>query len=234
MKNDMKIPIIEIFKGVQGEQTTQGLPQVFVRVATCNLRCAICDSKYTWMDKNTALKKYAKPIEQIIKEIKKYKIKSVCITGGEATNFEREVTALVKQLKKEHYHIVLQTNGTKYCKTLFRLVDQVAMDMKTPCTGEKSDERLIKYLRAGKDCVKTLILGEEDLKYAAHINRITRRYGITQILQPCNEVGKDNVHSLLKKLRWIVERVLQEPEKWVDVRILPQQHVLIYGNRRGV
>ena len=40
--------IIEIYKSLQGESSFAGLPCVFVRLAGCNLRCAWCDSEYTF------------------------------------------------------------------------------------------------------------------------------------------------------------------------------------------
>ena len=40
--------IIEIYKSLQGESSYAGLPCVFVRLAGCNLRCAWCDSEYTF------------------------------------------------------------------------------------------------------------------------------------------------------------------------------------------
>ena len=40
--------LIEIYKSVQGESSFAGLPCIFVRLAGCNLRCAWCDSEYTF------------------------------------------------------------------------------------------------------------------------------------------------------------------------------------------
>ena len=40
--------LIELYKSVQGESSFAGLPCIFVRLAGCNLRCAWCDSEYTF------------------------------------------------------------------------------------------------------------------------------------------------------------------------------------------
>jgi 7-carboxy-7-deazaguanine synthase len=40
--------ITEIFYSIQGESSFAGLPCVFVRLTWCNLRCAWCDSEYTF------------------------------------------------------------------------------------------------------------------------------------------------------------------------------------------
>ena len=38
----------EIFHSLQGEGVTASRPSVFLRLATCNLACSWCDTKYTW------------------------------------------------------------------------------------------------------------------------------------------------------------------------------------------
>ena len=43
-----KLKLSEVFESIQGEGPSAGLPCVFVRLATCNLHCSYCDTKYTW------------------------------------------------------------------------------------------------------------------------------------------------------------------------------------------
>ena len=44
------LSINEIFFSVQGEGGRTGWPCIFIRLAFCNLRCAWCDSEYTFYE----------------------------------------------------------------------------------------------------------------------------------------------------------------------------------------
>ncbi|HXE43119.1 MAG TPA: hypothetical protein VN516_08850, partial [Candidatus Baltobacteraceae bacterium] len=55
----------EIYLSLQGESTFAGLPCIFIRLTTCDLRCSYCDTAYAF----TAGKK--KTLTAILSEIKK-------------------------------------------------------------------------------------------------------------------------------------------------------------------
>ena len=38
--------------------------------------------------------------------------------------------------------------------------------------------------------------------------------------------------GLNEKMRWLVDKVLKD--NWFDARVLPQLHVILWGNKRGV
>lgn len=223
---DQTIPICETFIGVQGEGTNVGVIQYFIRAATCDMRCTICDSKYSWKKgKNASLR-------ELVALSKKSGVKSICLTGGEIAQWRNKLSALVAFLRVNDFNIVLQTNGIHYYPS-FDLIHTVAMDMKTPSTGEISDESLILKLKS-KDEVKTLINDVKDYEYAIKINKITAGVGCKHILQPLNLVGKDTDMDLLDKYRWISKLVIKD-KRWGDnIRVVPQMHVIIWGNKRGV
>ena len=152
----------EIFASIQGEGRYVGKPQVFIRLSGCNLRCRWCDTKYAWEGGREMT------VGDVMKKVAKFKLKSVCITGGEPMLQVRELRKLVGMLKARGYEIVLQTNGTLYDAEVFRMVDCVSMDMKPPSSGEKSKELLLKRLKA-KDQVKVVVADERDLRYARKI-----------------------------------------------------------------
>ena len=79
-----ELVVCEIFKSIQGESSITGYPCSFVRLASCNLSCNWCDTRYALSD--------GVPMssEEIIESVKKHGTRIVEITGGEPL--------LVKQL----------------------------------------------------------------------------------------------------------------------------------------
>lgn len=100
----MKYKICEIFYSIQGEGFLQGLSFIFIRLSGCNLRCLWCDTKYAWEDGKEF------ELEEIISQVKKYKCKKVCITGGEP--YLQNLKPLFEKLKENKFFISVETNGT--------------------------------------------------------------------------------------------------------------------------
>ena len=97
-----------------------GRPCVFVRFAGCNLKCPWCDTDVE--------RKFSASLDEILKELKQYKAKSVILTGGEPT-IQEEMPELVAALKKNGYWIGVETNGTSAADWL-GFVDYVACSPK--------------------------------------------------------------------------------------------------------
>ena len=68
-------PVVEIFYSVQGEGYHAGIPHVFVRFGTCNLRCSWCDTDFDTFEEMNAV--------DILGEILQYNCNRVIFTGGE-------------------------------------------------------------------------------------------------------------------------------------------------------
>ncbi len=91
--------LIELYKSVQGESSFAGLPCIFVRLAGCNLRCAWCDSEYTFAG--------GKPFTQdeIVAQIEALApCKLVEFTGGEPMLQARELLPLMDRLLDPELH----------------------------------------------------------------------------------------------------------------------------------
>ena len=104
---DTKLPVLEIFKSVQGEGGLIGSPCVFIRLAGCNLTCPWCDTKDSW--DNTKGKIFT--IETILKSCIEYGQDLIVITGGEPC-IHAGLDDLVRELKAEEFTVAIETNGT--------------------------------------------------------------------------------------------------------------------------
>lgn len=224
--------IIEIFESIQGEGTLIGIPCIFIRTAGCNFSCPGCDSKYSWVE-GTEMS-----IDEIITKVEKYNSKNIIITGGEPTVSDEndEVYNLCYRLQNNHYIVSIQTNGSKWT-AVFSIVDHILMDMKPIFMGEdgkihNSNTNFISRLNS-EDEIKVLVGDVTDLPHAKYVNKIAAEYGITTIIQVKNDYQDDDREDLIKKYKWLVEAHQIDP--FIEpVRILPQLHVLIWGNQRGV
>ncbi|AWR97563.1 radical SAM protein [Acidianus sulfidivorans JP7] len=119
--------VIEIFTSIQGEGNVIGIPSNFIRLATCNLRCIWCDTKYSW-EKGELMS-----IPDILSKINN-KIKVTTITGGEP--LLQNLTPLVKELKNLGNTIIIETNGTiKPSEELRKIVDIFSVSPKLSNSG---------------------------------------------------------------------------------------------------
>jgi 7-carboxy-7-deazaguanine synthase len=238
---DKTLPITERFTSINGEGLSIGIPQHFIRVYGCNLQCPGCDTSYSWRKsktckvQDTSTKFISTSISDLLNGFELSKVDWVCLTGGEFTLYTHRLKALVSFLKCMGAHITLQTNGTKYLD-IFNLIDIVACDIKSPCTGVQSNLSIIKKLKS-KDEVKTLISDNIDFDFAIKINKLVQRSGCTHVLQPWDvtntqdeKIRKDNY---LKKYSWLSQKVLASSLK--NTRVLLQIHKLVWGfNRKGI
>ncbi len=225
LRMNSKIPIIEIFCSIQGEGSLTGTPQIFCRVSGCNLGCIDCDTKESWK-RNDKLKI---TVREVIEKIKSFNCKSVCLTGGEITLYPYNIGFISAYLKSEGYYVNVQTNGIKFGQSIFDVVDKVCMDIKVA-----SNKSFIGKLRPNIDEIKVLVGNKKDLRYARMIHKIAYKNNIKTILQVRNDVGNDNYKDLVEKYEWLSNEILNDTYKWNNIKVLPQLHVLIWGNSKGV
>ena len=210
--------ISEIFKSIEGEGIAIGKLEVFVRLAGCNLNCSWCDTKYALENGKK------KPIEEIIKEVQKYCLKNVSITGGEPLLQKSELLELVTNLKTLDYWIQLNTNGTIFDQQIFKKSDLISMDCKCPSSQMKSDIEVLKktiQLFDYKSQIKFVISNNQDYKFAKNI--ISSIKASTVVFQP------------EWKSRLLTEELVNKVKNdCLNVRVILQQHKTIWGERKGV
>jgi len=207
--------INEIFYSLQGEGKWTGLPNIFIRTSECNLRCSYCDTKYAYIEGTE------KNIEDILKEIKKFSCKNICITGGEPL-LQCDILNLLNSLIKQKYSICLETNGSLSIEEVSNFPTlMISLDIKCPSSNmhEKMDLKNIELLRPN-DQIKMIIKNEMDYNYAKDILR-QYKPKCSVFFQP---VWGINPNSLAE---WMLKDGLK-------VRLGLQLHKIIWGEKKGV
>jgi 7-carboxy-7-deazaguanine synthase len=159
--------LTEIYKSLQGESTYVGLPCVFVRLTGCNLRCAWCDSEYTF----TGGSKMS--LAAVMAEVQKLSPHPglVEITGGEPMLQEREVVPLMQQLVDANYTVLIETSGER---PLDKVPPQVVkvVDVKCPASGEGDTFRMENLATlTPRDEIKFVLSTRADYDFACNFTR---------------------------------------------------------------
>ncbi len=161
--------LIEIYKSIQGESSFAGLPCIFVRLAGCNLRCAWCDSEYTFTGG------YKLSEDQIVAEIEKLApVRLVEFTGGEPMLQEKELIPLMERLLGTGYELMIETSGERPLNNLPRAVHKI-VDVKCPGSGEGGSFRIDNLdCLTETDELKFVIANRHDYEFARDFIRAHR------------------------------------------------------------
>lgn len=210
--------VSEVFFSIQGESTYAGLPCIFIRLSGCNLRCLWCDTPYA-QDMEEG---YDLSIEDILKEIRKFRCHLVEITGGEPL-IQGETRSLINRLMASGYTVLLETNGSVSLKDIDPLVTKV-VDVKCPGTGQGGSFLMenLDFITPG-DEIKFVIRDRGDYEFA-------RRFVEERLRGKADKILFSPAHPEMNPeelARWILEDGLK-------VRLQPQIHKYIWGDRRGV
>ena len=165
--------ITEIYKSLQGESTYAGLPCVFVRLTGCNLRCAWCDSEYTFHGGHKM------SLTEVLDEVSRLSPGGglVEITGGEPMLQEREVVPLMQNLVQTSYTVLLETSGERPLQAVPAAVVKI-VDVKCPDSGE-GDTFRAENLRVltDRDEVKFVLSSRRDYEFA---REFVNQHGLAQ------------------------------------------------------
>ena len=99
--------ISEIFKSIDGESKRAGQIATFVRTVGCNLRCAYCDSKYTWEAEKTSKNMTT---DEIVAECKRLGAHNITFTGGEPL-IQKDADELINKLADAGFEVSIETDG---------------------------------------------------------------------------------------------------------------------------
>ncbi len=206
--------IIEIFHSLQGEGPTTGLRTSFIRTARCNLRCAWCDTTYSFGPGKE------RSIPSVLEEVAGHRTRYVCLTGGEPL-LQRESVELVRRLSLAGYHTVIETGGSLDVSAYLPFArTTISLDVK--CPSSRMERRMrwenLPLLRS-KDVVKFVVADRADYDYAKRIIE-ERPFKAQTVIQPVWGAPPGPFAD------WVLADHL-------DARVMLQEHKLLWGDVRG-
>ena len=240
-----KVPVLEIFgPTIQGEGMVIGQKTMFVRTAGCDYSCSWCDSAFTWdgSAKDDIRQMTAEEIWSKLIELGDDRFSHVTISGGNPALLAN-LSELVGLLKEKGKKIAIETQGSKYQEWLNE-IDDLTISPKPPSSGMNTDfeklDQIIGKLRNSNQqqsiSLKVVVFDTTDLQYAKDVH--LRYSSLPLYLQ----VGNEDIHeaetnklvqTLLEKYEMLINQVIEDKEL-NNVRVLPQLHTLVWGNKRGV
>lgn len=145
MSTDRELRISEIFESLQGEGPSAGLPSVFLRLATCNLGCSFCDTKYTW---DWTQFRYEEQVSRqhisgTAARLTSARARRLVITGGEPLLQQKALAPLLDSLGDD-WLVEVETNGTVApSPALSSRIDQWNVSPKLANSGEPIERRIV-------------------------------------------------------------------------------------------
>lgn len=239
------VPVLEIFgPTVQGEGMVIGQKTMFVRTAGCDYRCSWCDSAFTWdgSAKDLIRQLSSEEIWSELKAIGGDRFSHVTISGGNPALLP-QIGELVTLLQEKGIRTAVETQGSKWQDWLMD-INEVTLSPKPPSSGMSTNwqildnivQRLADRTNDKSYSLKVVIFDEKDLEYAREVHK--RYPDVSMYLQTGNpDVTTGDVEnhasSLLHRYEWLIDRTMELPDM-NEVRVLPQLHTLVWGNKRGV
>ena len=208
------LQITEIFRSIQGESTHAGLPCTFIRLTGCNLRCAWCDTEYSFYGGMRMT------LGEVMRKVADYGGRLVEITGGEPL-LQQPVYPLMDRLLAEGYRVMLETSGERLINRVPPEVIKI-VDVKCPDSGEPGTFRVenLRHLTP-HDELKFVIGTRRDYEFGRDFVREHELTGRVAAVSFSPVHGQTDTQALA---RWILDDALE------NVRYGHQLHKTIWGS----
>jgi 7-carboxy-7-deazaguanine synthase len=206
--------IIEVFHSVQGEGPLTGVRTSFIRTARCNLRCAWCDTIYSFGPGRE------RSIASLLGEVARHRTRHVCLTGGEPL-LQSESVDLVRALSARELTTVIETGGSLDVRPYLGVPRVIlSVDVKCPSSRMEARNRWANLaLLRPTDVLKFVIADRRDYLYARRVLR-ERPCRAAVVFQPVwgSDPGR------------LADWVLRDR---LDVRVMLQEHKVLWGDVPG-
>ena len=234
------ILISEIFgPTIQGEGAGAGRLTVFVRTGGCNSRCSWCDTLYAVLPEHKSewTPMSAKQIVARVEELSFGKPILITVSGGNPA-----LWPLGELLELGHgrgHTFALETQGT-HAPTWLSDLDYLTVSPKPPSSGMAFEEAALRRCveagaRGEKAAVslKVVVFDEADYEFARRIYALFPDVPFFLSVGTSRADGSDGgTEQITRGTEWLIERVARDG--WRQVTVLPQIHVLLWGQKRGV
>lgn len=237
------IRVSEIFgPTIQGEGALVGRPTVFVRTGGCDYRCSWCDTLHAV---DSRFRRDWRPMAsrevlEHVAELSGDKPLIVTLSGGNPAI--QPLGDLIRLGKERGYSFALETQGS-VSQDWFSELDVLVLSPKPPSSGMECDLDALGTCIAvageePRSVLKFVIFDDADYRFARQTAALFPALPV--YLQPGNHTppppGQEDapidIEGINRRLAWLVEKVMSE--RWFGAHVLPQLHVLIWGNKRGV
>ena len=239
-----RIRISEIFgPTIQGEGPLIGRPTIFVRTGGCDYRCTWCDTDYAvlpeYRDEWAAMD--AEAVMARVAQLSGGGPALVTLSGGNPAL--QPLGPLIALGRSRGYRFALETQGS-VAAPWFAALDWLILSPKPPSSGMTIDwDALDACCEAAaattSRVLKIVVFDDADYAFAKTLAaRYPKLPTYLQVGNPAPARRNDapatqaDLDDLLGRFRWLAGKVMAD--RWFAATILPQLHVLAWGNKRGV
>lgn len=236
------IRVSEIFgPTIQGEGALIGEPTLFMRTGGCDYRCSWCDSLHA-VDQAYRGDWLPMTPQAILEELDRLSGgRPILVTLSGGNPAIQPLGPLIAMGRARGYRFGLETQGS-VARDWFAQLDMLVLSPKGPSSGMATDwAALDDCVRAGgaaPKLLKLVVFDDADYAFARAVS--ARHPDLPVVLQPGNHTppppGDDaavvDLDGITDRMRWLVDKVMADG--WFAARVLPQLHVLLWGNKRGV
>jgi 7-carboxy-7-deazaguanine synthase len=228
----VRLAVAEIFGPTfQGEGPSMGRRCSFLRLSGCNLRCAWCDTPYTWdwSAYDPAAERTLIDLSSVDAVLAGHGTDMLVVSGGEPLLQQRRLLPLLQRVAARGVRIEVETAGTVApLDAVHDAVAQFNVSPKLSNSGNAVQRRyrpvVLDALQAGGRSVwKFVAVSVADLD---EIESLVQRHQLAPVYVMPEGTSAEVV---LARSRELADAVLARG--W---NLTSRLHVLLYGNRRGV
>ena len=234
--------VSEIFgPTIQGEGTLIGMPTLFVRTGGCDYRCSWCDTPHAVLSVYRSRWKEMTPGE-VLAELHKRQAPPFLVTlSGGNPAIQGGLSQLLDLGHADGYTFAMETQGS-VPRAWFSKLDHLVLSPKPPSSGMATDLGILRACAAAAPSsltVKVVVFDAVDFAFAGTMfNAVPQAERVVQVgNRDWSPEVVPSASALLVEMErlWgmVLDAAAWDPT-WRTVRVLPQLHTMLWGNRVGV